>query len=446
MLTIAKFGGTSVGNANAIKQVATILQDNPTIKIVVLSAVSGVTNKLIEVFNQPANERREKCQHIISIHHNIIKELGLDHNEVLKLVEVLTDELLSLADFASTITHLDQMLSIGERLSSTIVAALLQKNGVKAKFYDARELIITDNHSGRAIPIIEDIKIQCGTKIKDLLNKNIIITQGFIGATKDGVTTTLGRGGSDYSAALFAEALSADLLEIYTDVKGVYSADPNLIPKARLIPKMSFVEMSELANFGAKVLHPATLLPCVRTNIPIMIKSTFAPKEGGTLIEKELQTSGPSITAIALRKEQVLLIIKSPHMVNTYGYLANIFGVLSLHKISVDVVTTSEVSVALTIDKVSLNAHNVSSFSHHTFVEELQSMAEVTIEENLTLLTLVGKGISRTLGVLQKILASIDSPIRLVSHGASHSNISLLVQSNHATKLMQHLHKIFLED
>lgn len=446
MLVTAKFGGTSVGNAKAFMQVVNVIQNRPEIRVIVLSAVSGITNKLIEVFKQPINERREKCNEIITIHEHIIGELGLKNSNVEKLIESLADELYSLSDFAITNAHLDQILSIGERLSTTIMTELLQKNGINANFYDARELIITDDHFGKATPKIDDIKLKCQLKIAPLLKDQVIITQGFIGATTEGVTTTLGRGGSDYSAALLGEALNTNLVEIYTDVKGVYTSDPNLISQAKLIPNLNFTEMAELANFGAKVLHPATLLPCMRANIPIMIKSTFAPNDGGTLIENKDQPGTPSITAIALRKDQALLLIKSPNMINTHGFLAHVFGILSYHKISIDLVSTSEVSVALTIDKASLNTHNISTFSHHTFVEELQAIAEVSIEESLSLVTLVGKGINKNLGaLLQKILSAVDFPIRLVSHGASPSNISLLVQNNHATKLMQHLHKEFLE-
>ena len=277
MLVVAKFGGTSVGNAQAFKQVANIVHNNIKIRVVVLSAISGVTNKLIEIFKQPYNNRKNKCLDIISLHENIISQLQLNKNKITALTQPLFNELFIISKLTATKSLLDQLLSVGERLSSMIMTEVLKQYDVRAIFVDARNLIITDDYFGKATPELNEIKFRCQDKIIPLLKEHIIVTQGFIGSTAEGVTTTLGRGGSDYSAALFAEALNANLLEIYTDVKGVYTGDPMLIPNAQVIPILSFNMMERLSKSGAKVLHPDTLFPCVRMNIPIMVKSTFAP-------------------------------------------------------------------------------------------------------------------------------------------------------------------------
>lgn len=441
MLVVAKFGGTSVGDAYAFKQVVSIVQNNINIRVVVLSAVSGITNKLIEIFKYPYSSRKNKCLEIILLHKNIIKQLELNHDKTYTLIQPLFDELFLISSFAATITLLDQLLSIGERLSSIIMAELLKQCEVKAIFIDARGLIITDNFFGRATPEINEIKLKCQIKVTPLIKDYVVVTQGFIGSTIEGLTTTLGRGGSDYSAALFAEALNANLLEIYTDVKGVYTGDPKLIPNAQIISNLSFSMMEELSKSGAKVLHPSALSPCIRMNIPIMIKSTFVPEEGGTLIKGNDQNSeDSSVIAVTLRKGQALLTIKKTSQL----ILDNIFSIINRYRINAHMMNNDEMSIKILIDITNIYPCNIRTLSHHSFLNELQCITEVSIEENLSVLTLVGKSINKISSSLQKILISVDFPITIGLNELS--NISLLTHDKFAQILMQLLHNEFFEN
>lgn len=443
MLVIAKFGGTSVANADSFKHVAKIVRNNIKIRVVVLSAVAGITNKLIKIFKLPSNKRKNACHDIIKVHENIIKQLELNKHVTIKLLKPIIDELLSLSESATTVSDLDQLLSIGERLSSVIMTGLLKRNDIKAIFFDARELIITNNNFGYATPKIEDIKLNCLSKITSKLEEYIIITQGFIGATKEGLSTTLGRGGSDYSAALFAEALNADLLEIYTDVKGIYTGDPNLIPNAKLIPNLSYNDIGEFSKFGARVLHPSTIIPCARMNIPILVKCTFSPNEGGTLINNKQQLiSEHSIKAIGLLKNQLLFTINRSNST----FLNRIYEVLKIYQVTDTVVIRDNKNINIVINKDNFNTYNSVTSIQQKLFEEIQFITKISIEEDLSLLTLVGRNLSQILGTLQTIVKSVNFPIRMLCHETSFSSISLLIQNDYAHILFEQIHKIFLEN
>ncbi|RYZ95878.1 MAG: aspartate kinase, partial [Proteobacteria bacterium] len=271
-----------------------------------------------------------------------------------------------------------------------------------------------------------------------------IVTQGFIGADSAGRTTTLGRGGSDYSAALFAEALGAKDCYIYTDVNGIYSMDPRVVPNARVIREISFGEAAELANFGAKVLHPATLLPAMRAGIRVFVGNTFKPHEGGTWIHAELNER-PLLRAIATRDRQTLITVNSMRMLNSHGYLARLFTILANHGLSIDLVTTSEVSVALTVDGTSAGSSGASILENTALMNELSEIAEVKIEENLSLVALVGTRLSSTPGVAARTFQAVGlDNVRLICHGASPNNLCFLVNSNEVRRVASRLHEAFL--
>lgn len=436
--SIAKFGGTSVKTANAISQIWHILTSNPAIRVVVVSAVGGVTNLLVELCKTPKELRSTLMQQIQDIHITLAEDLNLPIYDQITQTILRID---NIKDF-NTPQVKDYVLSLGEDLSSLIVKSYLVSQGIEATHIDIRDFIITDNHFGKAIVDIDATKLKMSH-----FPKRLCITQGFIGCTSDGQTTTLGRGGSDYSAALLAEGLNADELLIYTDVPGVYTMDPRIVPSAHLIHELSFQEMAEMANFGAKILHPATLEPCIRSQIPVRILSTFEPNKPGTLVTiSERQNNASTIRAITMRPGQVLVTIKSLKMLDAYGFLATIFGILARHKISVDLITTSEVSVALTIDGTSVGSHAVNPFTKQSLLDELMEFAEVIIEEDLTLLAIVGTNLTIS-GIIQKTLGIIESyPIRLVCYGASNSNISILVHKNNAITMVQMLHQHLLGD
>lgn len=435
---VAKFGGTSVKNAQAIRQVAKIVKQHNNLRFVVVSAISGITNLLMEFCHALPVDRLSIAHQIEQRHGEIIQELGIIAAPVMKMLNRL-NELMPILSLNKQ--EMDHILALGEDLSYILVAGFFQKEGINIKPIDARQFIKTDDHFGKATPNPKAIKA-CLQDIPEIEN-GIIITQGFIGATQTGHTTTLGRGGGDYSAALIAEGLEASELFIYTDVPGVYTIDPNLVRNACLIRELSFQEMAEMANFGAKILHPATLEPCLRVSIPIHILSTFEPEKPGTLVNVTAKTiAAPSVRAITLRKSQVLVTVKSLKMLDAYGFLANIFRILAEHKISVDLITTSEVSVALTIDGTNLGSHGMNPFRYNAdLLQTLEKFAEVTIEEDYTLIAIVGSSLT-TPGMIQKIMSCLESKIiRLICFGASQSSIGLLVPKQDANAIAQTLHE-----
>ena len=430
-----------------MKQVAQILTRDEDTRICILSAVAGVTNKLVS-FAQESARRGDLFQDICLQHRKIAHDLEIEDLSGGDL-KALFEGLESFMASSLTPAQFDEVLSFGERLSTTLMYHYLKAQGHPIVFWDARHFIVTDDHFGKATPFPDQISEKMKAALSQLQGHELIITQGFIGATAQGKTTTVGRGGSDYTAALFAEGLKAEQLNIYTDVQGVFTMDPNRVAGAKFIPHLGFQEMAELANFGAKILHPATLSPCFRANIPVVIGSTFEPNAGHTLVTalspKPLDKKVP-VQAIAMRKDQILLTIKSLHMLNVHGFLANIFTILSNHKVSIDVITTSEVSVALTVDGSLNHAHGNHPFSNPELLEELKAFADVAVEENLTLVTLVGPNLSQHAGALQSVIGAMDHvPIRLICQGASASNISFLIPATHATDVVSNLHQQFIE-
>ncbi|MDJ1257859.1 MAG: aspartate kinase [Candidatus Midichloria sp.] len=328
---VAKFGGTSIKTPEAIRQVAKILRANPEIKIVVVSAVGGVTNLLVNLINADQAQRPILIQELLNIHLKIAQELNLSIDDKIKKEVARLDQLLN-TDIIDK-EKIDNILSLGEDLSSLLVYTFLNLQGIKIDLIDIRNYLITDNHFGKAAPEISIIKERMQN-----LSTNICITQGFIGSTLDGKTTTLGRSGSDYSAALIAEAIEADELLIYTGMApGVYTMDPNTTEEAQLIDELNFQEMAEMANFGTKILHPATIKPCVRSRTGVRILSTFEPERNGTLINvKDNKFLASRISAITMRSGQVLVTITSLKMLKAYGFLANIFSISAKYKISID--------------------------------------------------------------------------------------------------------------
>lgn len=459
-IIVAKFGGTSVKTASAINQVKHIITDyiTPSIQdreaksFIAVSAVGGITNKLVEFCNSLHAANIQNCKkiltEIIDIHINLAKDLN-----ILNLVkDKIEQRLFAYQNYTQTditpVTH-DEILSAGEDLSSLIITCFLQNSGLSVAYLDARKYLFTDSNFGKAKPHLAAIKLALSNELPNLTSK-FIITQGFIGIDENGRTTTLGRGGSDYSAALIAEAVSANELLIYTDVPGVYTMDPNIVKSAKPIDSIGFQEMAEMANFGAKILHPFTLDPCVRSKIPVRILSTFEPEKPGTKVlldQPILDNSEPKIHAVTMRKNQILVTIRSLKMLNTYGFLANIFDILARYKVSVDLITTSEVSIALTVDSTMFGSHGMNPFvQNKELLSELNEVAEVIVGEGLTLIALVGTGLTLT-GSIQKMLGRLqDRFVRLICYGASSSSVGILVHEHEATEIAVTLHKELLEE
>ncbi|MBY0419605.1 MAG: lysine-sensitive aspartokinase 3, partial [Pararheinheimera sp.] len=383
-LIVAKFGGTSVADFPAMSRCADIVLADPNIRLVAVSASSGVTNLLVDITKQTEVQARyasfEGIERITLAVLNALQQ----PEAVAAQINTLLADLRNLIETGGAVysgAHKDLIQSFGERLSSVLFTQVLVERGAAAQCFDVRRVLRTDSRFGKGEPQIHLIAELAQTHLQPLLLEQIVVTQGFIGADEAGQTTTLGRGGSDYSAALLGEALNAQIVQIWTDVVGIFTTDPRLTSDARCINEISFDEAAEMATFGAKVLHPATLIPAMRRNIKVFVGSSREPEAGGTWIAKTVEHK-PAYRAIALRKSQTLITVKSPEMLHAAGFLARVFDILSRHQISVDLVTTSEISVALTLDE---SAGSAFSTSTEPAIAELKSFCEVTVEQGLSL-------------------------------------------------------------
>jgi aspartate kinase len=450
MIVVSKFGGTSMGDAACMLRSAEISFKRKS-NIVVVSATSGTTNDLLklgELAESGDSAGTELLVKKISEKHiHIAKELGSDKNVMAELDKLISEMdsigkgIFLLRDCSSKAK--DVLVSLGERMSSLLFSVALQNvffkhnHSARAELLDVRTVLKTDETFGKARPLTETIIKLCGEKLADCkTGKVVYATQGFIGQTLAGATTTLGRGGSDYSAAILAEGIGADTLEIWTDVAGVATTDPRICPQAVVIDEISFKEMSELATFGAKVLHPATLLPAIRSQIPVLVASSFAPDEAGTWVRREVKNS-PLIRAMALRKKQTMVTVSTPEMLNTHGFLFQIFKIFNDHKVSIDAITTSEISVSVTLDN--------GGVMNKTLLEELSKVAEVQVEGDLSLVSLIGNNINHTPGLAKKIFEAIsDINVRMICYGASRHNFCFLVEDGKGTEVIQRLHKQFI--
>ncbi len=441
-MIVAKFGGTSVGTYDAMMHSAGIVSSDSNRRLIVISATSGTTNDLVALGNAELDftSQEEIVIRIKERHMSIIDQL--DNSEVVE--REFKEELTQLRQHLDLVARdkrwKDRLVSFGEMMSTKIFAHVLIDAGVYVQWMDAREIIKTDSHFGNATPELSIIKKKAEKYLK---GEQVILTQGFIGSDVFGNTTTLGRGGSDFSAALFAEALKAEKLEIWTDVAGIYSTDPRVVSEARPIKEITFDEAAELSVFGGKVLHPATLKPAIRGKVNVRVASTKEPEKAGTLIVHK-SNEKPVARALSLRKNQTLLTVKSLDMLHQYGFLARLFQVLAENKISVDLVSTSEVSVSLTLD-TAVNAANKVELTIDV-VNELKEFCEVEIETDYCLIALIGNNLNKTAGISGKLFNKLkEFNIRMVCHGASENNICFLADEKDGEEIVKLLHKEFIE-
>jgi aspartate kinase len=420
--------------------------------LVVVSATSGTTNDLILLGQTAQKSSWSEADAVISKirtrHRHIADELGISApardrlDQLLSEMESLARGIYLLRD--CSVKALDTMMSLGERMSSVLFSeamnqVLRKKNQTaRAEFFDARQVLRTDESFGKARPQTERILSLCAEKLSRLRDEEtVFVTQGFIGMTEDGMTTTLGRGGSDYSAAILAEGINADILEIWTDVAGIATTDPRICPEAKPLSEISFKEASELATFGAKVLHPATLLPAIRKNIPVFVGSSFDSGARGTWVRKEV-TDHPLIRAMALRRKQALVTLSTPEMLQAHGFLYRLFEVFNHHQVSIDAITTSEISVSMSFDEAAL--------ANKKMLADLAKFAEVQVEENLCLVALIGNNINHTPGLAKRIFEAIpDINVRMICLGASKHNFCFLVAEEQGNEAIRRLHKTFVE-
>lgn len=442
-LTVAKFGGTSVADYQAMLRCANIIKNDNSNRLVVVSASSGVTNLLVRLSQKNVSviEQKDIVESIRAIQVNITQHLSSDvetqlNDEIDSLLEELTQHALTQLLQYSTRTG-DAILAFGEQFSSRIFAQVLQSVDIPGEYFNVQQVMKTNSLYGKAVVDLNQLSEQSRQLLAPKLVNNVIVTQGFIGQDSQGHTTTLGRGGSDYSAALLTEALSGNNLSIWTDVVGIFTTDPRITDQARAIKEISFGEAAEMATFGAKILHPATLIPAMRQNIPVFVGSSKEPEKGGTQIKQKVD-SNPTYRSIALRREQTLVTVKSPAMLHASGFLAKVFGVLAKHELSIDLITTSEISVALTFDNPS---GSTQSLITNTVVAELEQLCEVSVEHGLSLVAVIGNGLTGAKGIGQSIFETInDVNIRLICHGASANNLCFLVNEGDANFVVEKLH------
>ena len=446
-LIVAKFGGTSVADFDAMNRSADVVLSDASVRVVVLSASAGVTNLLValaEGLETP--ERLAKLDAIRAIQYAVLDRLS--HPAVIRdEIERLLDNLATLAEAAATETSTaltDDLVSHGELMSTLLFVEILRERNVQAQWFDVRKVMRTSDRFGRAEPDVAALAELSAQQLAPRLDEGLVITQGFIGSESKGRTTTLGRGGSDYTAALLGEALHATRVDIWTDVPGIYTTDPRVVPAAKRIDEIAFEEAAELATFGAKVLHPATLLPAVRSDIPVFVGSSKDPKAGGTLVCNET-TNPPLFRALALRRKQTLLTLHSLNMLHSRGFLAEVFGILARHNISVDLITTSEVSVALTLDTTGSTSTGDTLLTQ-SLLMELSALCRVEVEENLALVALIGNDLSKACGVGKEVFGVLEPfNIRMICYGASSHNLCLLVPGAEAEQVVQKLHHNLFE-
>ena len=450
-MIVMKFGGTSVEDAAAIDRAACIVRERVLEKpMVVVSALAKVTDQLLAMARAAGAGDRDKAIQLSRAlrerHYTVAGELlgtGVFtqfHSELEADFDGL-DELLRGLSAVGELTPRtsDNVASFGERISSKIVAAAFAARDLPARLVDSRDCILTDSNYTHAVPIFDETNDRTIARLKPLLEAGRVpVMGGFIAADATGTTTTLGRGGSDFTAAIVGAALGAERIEIWTDVDGMMTTDPNLCAGARRIRAISFDEAAELAYFGAKVLHPATLVPAIDENIPVQVLNSRNPKNEGTRITARAPSCTNTFKAIAAKKRITVVDVVSARMLMAHGFLKSIFDVFDRHHCPVDVVSTSEVSVSLTVD---------SNEAIPAIAADLDKLAAVKYEGRKAIVCLVGENIRGTPGIAAKVFTAIsDINVRMISQGASEINITFVVEEDDVPEAVRRLHQTFFSE
>jgi aspartate kinase len=446
-MIVCKFGGTSVADAAAIRRTTEIIRGRVGRQpVVVVSALAGTTNALLAAAEQAAagnlvsaiaTIEASRTRHLAAV----TDLLGDDRaaNEIAADVSVMFDELAHLVEALSVLGHatdrsLDAISSMGEQLSAPVITAAFRCAGIDAQLVDARRVIVTDSQFGRAEPLPEAIAGACRDFVTPLvLAGKVPVIAGYLGSTMQGVTTTLGRGGSDYTAALLGAAIDAEAIEIWTDVDGMLTADPRVVENPRLIDHIRFDEAAELASFGAKVLHPNTIAPAVRRSIPVYVLNSMNPAGSGTKITFDAPRM--PVRAIAAKGNTAIVKVRSTRMVATPGVLRAIFDVFERNRTSVDVVTTSEVSVSMTVDDDKYL---------DVVVGQLREFGDVGVERGRAIVAVVGAGLGESSPAMAQALTAIgDVRLHMVSLSATGINLTLIVDGEEMKPVMRRLHATF---
>ncbi len=452
-LVVMKFGGTSVEDASAIRRTASIVRgrrEGGLQPLVIVSAMARVTDQLLAAGNAAgagdkagalALSARLRSRHLDTATDllkqiALITTLGIVHQEFDALDDLLRG-ICAVGELTARTT--DLVVSFGERLSSQIVAAAFDGSGLHGAHLEARHCIITDEQFGKAVPMESHIEERLKARALPLLDEaKTPVMGGFIGSTLSGITTTLGRGGSDFSAALAGGALHAGAIEIWTDVNGIMTADPRICPDALRVKTISFEEAAELAYFGAKVLHPATILPSVQKNIPVFVLNSRNPTNEGTRITAVAPPCRSPFKSIAVKKRLTIVDIVASRMLMTHGYLKAVFDVFDKHRVAIDMVSTSEVSISVTVD---------TSDRLPAIAEDLSKIADVKYESNKALICLVGEDIRGHAGIAGKVFTAVGHVnVRMISQGASEINMSFMIEEDDTAEAIRSLHRTFFAD
>ncbi len=449
-MIVMKFGGTSVESAAAIERVASIVKGRAERRpIVVVSAMGKTTNKLLAIASAAIAGKRE--DYIAQIHdlrdfHSREARMVVPLAQRAELDRTLDDQFQELTELVKglavlgelTPRSIDAISSYGERLSSYIVTLAFRHFGMKASHIDSRHLVITDRRHTHAAPNLPETYARLKATVPPLAREGVVVMGGFIGSTEDGVTTTLGRGGSDFTASIVGAGIDAEAIEIWTDVDGMLTADPTIITGGHRVKAISFAEAAELAYFGAKVLHPATVVPAIEKNIPVLILNSRRPDVPGTRITAETVACDNVVKSIACKRKITLVNIHSTRMLMAHGFLHRMFEVFDRNETPVDMVSTSEVSVSLTID----NTRRLDAIA-----AELRGFADVDVEHDAAIVCLVGENIRFTAGVARRVFNSLDGiNIRMISQGASLLNISIVVAEADLVRTVEALHSEFFSE
>jgi aspartate kinase len=449
-MIVMKFGGTSVESASAIERVASIVKaradQHP---IVVVSAMGKTTNKLLAIAQSATAGKRDdyirqlhdlrdfhsrEARRVVPLAHRAELDRTLDDHfqeltELVKGIAVLGE---------LTPRSIDTISGYGERLSSYIVALAFEHFGLKSAHIDSRRLIVTDHRHTQAAPQFEETYKRLAEVLPPLVQDKVVVMGGFIGSTEEGVTTTLGRGGSDFTASIVGAGIGAKEIQIWTDVDGMLTADPTIYPGGHRVKTISFDEAAELAYFGAKVLHPSTVIPAIERNIPVLILNSRRPDVAGTRIVAESVHCTNVVKSIACKRKITLVNIHSTRMLMAHGFLRRIFEIFDRHETSVDMVATSEVSVSLTIDNISQTQR---------ICRELGEFSAVEMEPEQAIVCLVGENIRYTPGVAARVFNALRGlNIRMISQGASLLNLSVVVAEKDLRQAVEALHTEFFSD
>ena len=439
-MIVMKFGGTSVESAEAIERVAGIVKSRLDRKpVVVVSAMGKTTNRLLKIADLAVSGQREEAlRELVSLRDFHLRESGMERtvDEHFQELSELAKGLAALGEL--TPRSIDAISSFGERLSSLIVTNHFKHHGLRAVHLDSRKVIVTDRRHTQAAPDLQESYARLAAAIPPLVEDHVVVMGGFIAATTDGITTTLGRGGSDFTASIVGAGINAEEIQIWTDVDGMLTADPGVVPRAHRVKIISFTEAAELAYFGAKVLHPSTVVPAIDRNIPVLILNSRRPHVEGTRIVAQTVPTTNLVKSIACKAKVTVLNIHAARMFMAYGFMRRIFEVFERYQTSVDMIATSEVNVSLTVDQ-----------SEHMkeIVRDLREFSEVSVEENEAIVCIVGDNIRYTPGVAARVFKALAGVnVRMISQGASALNLGFVVAGEDLRAAVSALHDEFFRD